>query len=234
MGRHPLISRFDLGPSSVRTGLEAWLAEALARARASCRHHLLASRTREKPKARNLQRSYGMIEFDEAPFLGTADPAIERARQAARVSLAGEALGRLRVEAKTRPPRVFTGRIGSSRGWRNMPVVLLNGSVGTLIAAFRGWAAVAWHDPFRIQPNRIDYFLVSELQRFKSPAAVMLGSRKKGVVEKPSEKKARTARSNGRCPPRPGSRPRGRPRQQGPELSVDQTHGVFPGGKGGG
>jgi hypothetical protein len=175
-----------------------------------------------------------MIEFDEAPFLGIADPAIERARQAARVSLAGEALGRLRSEARNRAPRVFTGRIGSRRGWRRMPVVLPNGSVGTLIAALRGFAAVAWHDPFRVQPDRIDYFRASEVERFKTPAAVLLGSGKKGVVEKPSEKKARAARSNGRCPPRPGSRPMGRPRRQPPSLSVNQTNGAFPGGQGGG
>jgi hypothetical protein len=171
---------------------------------------------------RQVVRIYYVIEFSKAPFVGISHPAIERARQEARVSLAGATLRRLSLEAKTRPPRVFTGRIGNRRGWRKMPLVLPNGAVGTLIMALRGFAAVAWHDPFSIQPNRIDYFRTSELVRFKSPAAVLLGSRKKGVIEKPSKKKARAARSNGCCPPRVGSRPRGRPQKRAVALFAQQ------------
>ena len=154
-----------------------------------------------------------MIEFNETPFLGITDPAFERARREAEVSLAGATLRRLRAEAQDRPPRVYTGRVGNRRGWRKMPLILPNGAVGTLICALRGFAAVAWHDPFALQSNRIDYFRVSELVRFRTPAAVLLGSRKRGVTEKRSKKKARAARSNGRCPVRPGSRRRGRPRK---------------------
>ena len=44
-----------------------------------------------------------------------------------------------------------------------------------------------------------------------------LGRMKLGVKENKSERKAITSRLNGNCPPRPGSRPRGRPKkpQQG-------------------
>src|SRR5689334_11445911 len=41
-----------------------------------------------------------------------------------------------------------------------------------------------------------------------------LGQLKRGVKEQKSEMKAVTSRLNGSKPPRPGSRPRGRPRKQ--------------------
>jgi hypothetical protein len=51
------------------------------------------------------------------------------------------------------------------------------------------------------------------IQLYKNPSAVILGQRKRGVKEQPSEAKARAARRNGCLPPRPGSKPRGRPRK---------------------
>ena len=59
----------------------------------------------------------------------------------------------------------------------------------------------------------IDRFDGREVVRIKNPAAVLLGRLKRGKHEEPSERKASAARRNGSCPPRPGSRPRGRPRR---------------------
>ncbi len=52
-----------------------------------------------------------------------------------------------------------------------------------------------------------------DVVRVKNPEAVLLGSLKRGVRERPSAAKAEVARRNGCLPPRPGSRPRGRPRR---------------------
>src|SRR5208282_3107264 len=128
------------------------------------------------------------------------------------ISLAGAQLARLRWEGTPRRNRVYTGRVNGRRGWRGMWVILLNGCVGELLFAKRGAAAIRWRDEFSLRPDQYGACNANELKPFKSPAAVMLGSRKSGVKERPSAKKARSARLNGPRPPRPGSRPRGRPR----------------------
>jgi hypothetical protein len=135
--------------------------------------------------------------------------AFAEAQKRAEIGIAAAALARLRGPERSR--KVFTGQIGPKRGWRGMPLVLPNGHVGRLICAWRGFAAVGWHDLFSVQPDRIDYFRVSELVRFKNPAAILIGSLKRGAVEQRTERKRRSCRRNGSCPPRAGSRPRGRP-----------------------
>ena len=52
-----------------------------------------------------------------------------------------------------------------------------------------------------------------QVQIVKNEHAVILGKRKSGVKEKFSPRKAEVARRNCYLPPRPGSRPRGRPRR---------------------
>jgi len=150
-------------------------------------------------------------------------PMMEASRRLAEISIAGESLAKLRQEAKHRPPRVYTGRVGRKRGWRGMPVILPRGQIGNLIMALRGIAVIAWNDPLNITPNRIGYFRVRDLLRFKTPAAVLLGSLKKGVTETPSLRKANAARCNGCAPPRPGNRPRGRPRATPPPGTVSSS-----------
>jgi len=54
---------------------------------------------------------------------------------------------------------------------------------------------------------------VEEVRVYKDPAAVLLGSCKRGVLERPSKRKKAACRHNGRMPVRPGRRPRGRPTQ---------------------
>ncbi len=136
---------------------------------------------------------------------------IASGRTKADISTAASQLAKLRSEARNRPRRIFTGRIGRKRGWRGMKVVLPGGHIGELIKARRGAAFVVWRDEFALNPNQHGALWVADLKRFKVPAAVVLGSRKRGVKEQPSAKKASAARINGRCPPRSGSRPRGRP-----------------------
>ncbi len=144
----------------------------------------------------------------------SARPLPEASRKAADISIAGRQLVQLRYEAKQRSPRIYTGRLGGKRAWRGMSVVLPSGQVGTLIAALRGVAVVSWTDAFSVTPNRIGYFKVGDLTRFRAPAAIVLGRLKRGVKEQRSERKRRTSRVNGHAPPRPGSRPRGRPRNR--------------------
>jgi len=128
------------------------------------------------------------------------------------ISLAASQLAMLGHEAKTRQPRVYTGRVFARRAWRGMQVVLPNGRVGALYRALRGLAVVAWREDFALRPDQYVAIDVGDLHRFKFPAAAILGSGKRGVRERPSKRKADAARINGSAPPRPGSRPRGRPR----------------------
>ena len=135
-------------------------------------------------------------------------------------SFAGATLARLRRDASIRRrQRVYTGVISGRRAWRHMKVVLADAYIGEVLMARRGAAMVMWRDEFAVKPDKIGACATNELRPFKLPAAVLLGALKKGVKEKPSQRKACAARNNGCKPPRPGSRPRGRPRTSRiPEL----------------
>jgi hypothetical protein len=156
-----------------------------------------------------------MIDFWEAQIADAPNnckAALEKARLAVEISSAGAALRGLQSSTPKRQERAWTGKIGKKRGWVGMAVVLPGRTLGTLLASKRGWACVAHVDPFSVRSRRIGYVEARSLEPFRHPAAVALGARKKGVAERRSARKAETARRNGRCPVRPGSRPRGRPR----------------------
>ncbi len=150
------------------------------------------------------------IRLDELPEQLRALAAC--AQEQADISLAAAQLGMLHNDARTRPPRVYTGRIFGKRAWRGMQVILPNGRVGRLYRVMRGVAVVTFRDEFDLRPDQHVAVGTEELQPFRFPAAVILGRAKRGVRELPSSKKAQAARTNGAAPSRPGSRPRGRPR----------------------
>jgi hypothetical protein len=141
-------------------------------------------------------------------------PLIRATKQEMDTSAAASELAMLRRDAKARRrQRVYTGRIGRRRGWRGMKLLLADGHIGELLMARRGAALVLWRDEFAIKPDRIGACKTGELRRFKLPSAVLLGSLKRGTIERPSARKTRAARINSHAPPRPGSRPKGRPRR---------------------
>src|SRR5947207_1058122 len=139
--------------------------------------------------------------------------ALASAQNKSDISTAASQLAKMKRLNRPRRWRVYTGRVGRKRGWRGMKVVLPDGQIGELVTARRGAAFVVWRDEFALNPEQHAALWVEDLRRFKSPAAVLLGSLKKGVVEKPSARKAQIVRLNGSRPVRPGSRPRGRPRR---------------------
>jgi hypothetical protein len=67
-------------------------------------------------------------------------------------------------------------------------------------------------EPLTIAGGRFWKLREHQLVLSKRPEAVLLGARKRGKRERPSEAKQAAARRNGASPVRPGSRPRGRPR----------------------
>jgi hypothetical protein len=168
-----------------------------------------------------------MIDFLESWIDDVCGPdknLVDVARQRAEISMAGEALRRLGSQPRAQVPRKFTGRIGHGRrGVVGQTVVLADHSLGRLLVARRGWICVAHVDPFSVRRNRISYFPAAEVAPFKDPSAVALGRAKRGIRERPSPQKARAARVNGSAPPRPGSRPRGRPRSKASKLLPDQA-----------
>jgi hypothetical protein len=131
-------------------------------------------------------------------------------------SQAGQVLAiRRRLAGRRHGPndKKWTGFIfGRKRAWVGQPVVLPDQSVGWVKRVQAGCACVrtAKVDP---EDGAIhDYMAVTRLRRYKLPEAVLLGQMKRGVKEAPSAVKAASSRSNGKLPPKPGSRPRGRPR----------------------
>jgi hypothetical protein len=123
------------------------------------------------------------------------------------ISLAAAAL-------RKTPPRTgaWCGWLGGYHLRKGDKVILPDGRVGIVYGAARG-KIIVWKE--RIDPGAwpADVYDASDIQRFKNPAAVVLGSCKRGIKERPSEIKASTARQNGKCPVRPGNRKRGRPKR---------------------
>ena len=158
-------------------------------------------------------RSYmhSLFDPDLSGMSDSAKTMYRSAHQQAQISLAGEKLQQMRIEAKQRRARLYTGYLGRRRAWFGQPVVLPGNVLGKIMSVYRGFAAVSWHDDFSVQGNRVTSFETAAIQPYKHPAAVALGACKRGLKERPSAKKARTAWLNGHAPPRPGSRPRGRP-----------------------
>jgi hypothetical protein len=133
----------------------------------------------------------------------------ETAPNAAQITAAARSLAR----QPRNQPRRWTGWLHGQHCWRGRLIVLPDGEIAPLFwtwrkrvllknhmdKEFRDWAVWArrWEEDVRL---------------YKNPSAVTLGQRKRGVRERPSIKKLEAARRNGCLPPRPGSRPRGRPR----------------------
>jgi len=75
-------------------------------------------------------------------------------------------------------------------------IQLPDGTVAELIGAARGKAFFRWHDPTALDPVRLGWAQVGDVRHYPLPAARLLGSLKRGVKEKPSEKKRRALRLN--------------------------------------
>lgn len=132
------------------------------------------------------------------------------------LTLAAAVLGGLRVGYRRNPrrkkPRRWTGYLADgSRAWFGQRVILPNGTLGFICAVLRGKVVARWDDPHCLLGAKFGLFRAADVQRFPHPAAVVMGKSKLGVKERPSERKAQSARINGRMPTRTGRR-RGRPR----------------------
>ena len=65
----------------------------------------------------------------------------QSAQQQVQISIAGEKLQILGIEARTRPTRLYTGYLGRRRAWFGQPVVLPGNVLGKLISVYRGHGA---------------------------------------------------------------------------------------------
>ena len=132
------------------------------------------------------------------------------------LSGAASALARLRRGYRKnrhhRKIKKLSGFLGHrERAWRGRKVVLADGRVAEVYGAVRGWVALVPRLDTLRHPSEL-IVRADELRLWKNPAAVLLGRAKAGVRERKSLRKTDAARLNGSRPPRPGSRPRGRPR----------------------
>jgi hypothetical protein len=136
------------------------------------------------------------------------NPTAEAIREAAR------SLGRRRGTRKR-----WSGFVNGERVWRGREIELPDGRRVYAFGALRGM--VIWSLDPSCLPGGVDQPLgwgaipQEKVRLVPCAAAQLLGSRKGGVRERPSPAKAAAVRINGRMPPRPGSRPRGRPRAEG-------------------
>jgi hypothetical protein len=131
----------------------------------------------------------------------------------AQVAQAAQNLARL----PRRPKRRWSGWIGSARSYRNMPIRLSGGREVYAFGVMHGrivftaqpdgavGAVQGLGDVWGVVPAHL-------VEVVKNPAAVLLGSLKRGVREAPSATKASAARANG-CKPCRAGRKRGRPRR---------------------
>ncbi len=117
---------------------------------------------------------------------------------AERVAEAAAALGSLKADCRQRRrDRRYTGVVAGRRRPVGQLVKLPTGQVAKLLCAIRGKAFVTWQDEECIHPTQLATLNASDLVVVKNPAAVLLGSLKRGVKERPSLRKQRAARRNG-------------------------------------
>jgi hypothetical protein len=117
-------------------------------------------------------------------------------------------------------PRKLTGWLHGQQCWRGRLLALPDGEVAPLYWCCRGRVLLAGYrdDPLVDENTEFIKHLLWAVRRekdvrlYKRPEAVLLGSGKAGVKERPSLRKQEAARANGRQPPKAGSRSRGRPR----------------------
>ena len=115
-------------------------------------------------------------------------------------------------------PRKLTGRLHGQRCWRGRLLALPDGEVAPLYWCCRGRVLLAGYrdDPLVDENTEFVRHLLWAVRRekdvrlYKRPEAVLLGSGKAGVKERPSLRKQEAARRNGAKPARRG--PRGRPK----------------------
>ena len=141
-------------------------------------------------------------------------------------SRAGRTLAiRRRVVHQGRDLRRWTGVVfNGKRAWVGLPVVLPDGSPAWIKKAQAGWVCVRTTAIDPVDGPIHDYLKATALRPYRSPEATLLGSLKRGKIEKKSAAKAAASRRNGAMPVRPGRRPRGRPRmnKQAPSaLSIE-------------
>ncbi|MHB8523745.1 MAG: hypothetical protein ACYDH9_23740 [Limisphaerales bacterium] len=135
---------------------------------------------------------------------------VAEAERARSITLAASFLASL----PRKPERKWTGYLdGKTRLWRGRKVLLPDGRVAQVYGCIRGKVGVFWPDDFSLTGQGRAVFKASQIRLLRLPAAVLLGAQKRGVAERKSPLKAAACRRNGGLPPRPGSRPRGRPRK---------------------
>jgi hypothetical protein len=116
------------------------------------------------------------------------------------IHAAAQALGALPknlINGRRRKKRQWTGFIGRVRMWVGRPVLLPDGTTGWIKRVEHGVGIVktdVW-DPEGYFVH--EYWPVSHLRVAKNPHAVLLGARKRGIIERRSQKKAEAARRNG-------------------------------------
>lgn len=124
------------------------------------------------------------------------------------IALAAATLRRMRLRKRGRSAGVVHGkriRLGTQ-------VVLSDGSRAEILDAVRGNILVQVDDPQAVTGYQRLLVKEHEISIVKSGAATALGALKKDCHEIKSPKKLVSCRQNALRPPRPGSRPRGRPR----------------------
>lgn len=125
------------------------------------------------------------------------------------LSAAASALRRIPRNQK----RPWTGWLGDLHLRKGDLVIVPGGEVRMVYGAYRGHI-ILWKNAVPLNGGLpADVFPAAQVQQFKNPHAVLLGSLKRGRKEAPSQKKREACRLNGCKPPRSGSRPRGRPRK---------------------
>lgn len=126
------------------------------------------------------------------------------------VSAAASALAKL----PRRPKRKWSGWLGRIHTYRNMRIILPSGEIAFVAGVLRGKCVFTFDEGkliggFDGEPFRWGVIPAREVQILKNPAAQLLGRKKRGVKERLSSLKAKTARRNGKMPCREGRR-RGR------------------------
>jgi hypothetical protein len=141
-------------------------------------------------------------------------------------SQAGQVLAiRRRLAAKRKGPddRKWTGFVfGRKRSWVGQQVVLPDKSVGWIKQAQAGMVCVRTSVTDPLDGAVHDYLGAAALKPYRLPEAVLLGSLKRGKKERTSAVKAAASRRNGATPPKPGHRPRGRPRKRKQEPPIQR------------
>nr|WP_281722786.1 hypothetical protein [Nitrosomonas nitrosa] len=125
------------------------------------------------------------------------------------LSAAGAALGRIPRNHK----REWTGWLGDHHLKKGDLLITPSGEIRPVYGAYRS-RIILWKLAVPLDGGLpADVFPGGVLRRFKNPHAVRLGQAKRGMKEVRSDAKREACRRNGKVPPRPGSRPRGRPRR---------------------